>query len=207
MINKKKNFNLFRISAVSITAAPVIIISTSRLAFALISALSIAWVYVFSVMIIHYTKKFFPKKEYGTILMLFIFSFTGSLYFFIIQLLNPMLAMETMLLIMLAPVICFTSKICLRIEDRPFSRAFLTAIFEAVNIGLFLVFLSVLREPLGYGTLSLPGGNGGIKELFHLEGGVFPIELIACSSGALFLSGYLLIVIRLIKQKRREEPK
>ncbi len=50
---------------------------------------------------------------------------------------------------------------------------------------------ALIREPLGFLSLSLPGGAQGIILLFSFEKEAFlPIHVIASSSGALLLLGY-----------------
>jgi hypothetical protein len=54
-----------------------------------------------------------------------------------------------------------------------------------------IVSFSLVREPLGFLSLSFPGGAQGIVKIFSSEKeGFFPILIVSVSSGALLLLGY-----------------
>ena len=188
-----------------VTAAPAVVIGTSRLAYSIISAASLLWVYALSVFIVHISKKTFPKGFFFNFISLFLFSFVASLFFLLLEICNPLLAMEVFLLVFISPVICFASDIESRTESLTLAEALIGAVSEALLIGIFLIALSIVREPLGFGSLSIPGGAKGIIEFFNIEEDAFPIQIISSSGGALFLLGYILFIVRLIKPKKREE--
>jgi hypothetical protein len=79
------------------------------------------------------------------------------------------------------------------------------ALWEAAVIGIPIITLSLIREPIGFMSLSLPGGAQGIIELFsasNADGANFlPIKIIASSSGALMLLGYIAALFIAIKHR------
>jgi Na+-transporting NADH:ubiquinone oxidoreductase subunit NqrD len=204
---KGRFFEFYRSPSFLIAASPLVIAGTSRLAFALISALALLWVYGVSAAAVRLIRRFSPKKIYYTVLSLLLFSMIGSFFLLIVELVNPVLAKETALLVFFAPVICFACGIGTRSEDAPLKTAFAGACVEALRIGLFLVFFALVREPLGYGSLSLPGGARGVYELFRINAAGFPVQIIASSAGALLLLGYIFLVFRMVRtqKERREE--
>jgi Na+-transporting NADH:ubiquinone oxidoreductase subunit NqrD len=204
---KRRFFEFYRSPSFLIAASPLVITGTSRLAFALISALALLWVFGVSAMAVRLIRRFLPKKIFYTVLSLFLFSMIASFFLLIVELANPVLGKETALLVFFTPVICFACGIGTRSEDAPLKPAFIGAFTEALSIGLFLVFFALVREPLGYGALSLPGGARGVYELFMINAAGFPVHIIAGSAGALLLLGYIFLVFRMVRpqKERREE--
>jgi Na+-transporting NADH:ubiquinone oxidoreductase subunit NqrD len=198
-------FALFRSPSLFLTMAPLVIMGTSRLAFALIVSFGLVWVYTITVMIARATRRFFPRMIFFNMLTLFLAAFIGSLYLLAIEFINPVLALEVALLVLLVPALCFASNIEGRTEGLTIKDALYAAAAEALAASLLLIAFSLFREPLGYGSLSLPGGIRGIIELFSLQEEAFPIQLIASAPGALFLLGYIILAFRLIKPKRTVE--
>jgi Na+-transporting NADH:ubiquinone oxidoreductase subunit NqrD len=71
---------------------------------------------------------------------------------------------------------------------------------ESLTYGALIVIIALIREPLGFSSLSLPGGAQGIIMLFSFSGQLFlPIRIIASSSGALLLLGYIIGLYRHLK--------
>ncbi|MDR2865329.1 MAG: hypothetical protein LBV68_06965 [Spirochaetaceae bacterium] len=181
-----------------LNAAGIIIIASSRLAYALISVLAIIWVYSLSVLITNAAKNWFPKIL-NNLLSVFLFSLLAGIFYLFVYILNPFLAREVSLLIALVPTLCFASGICLRAENHAAHEALYLAFYESLGIGVFIIALSLIREPLGYGSLSVPGSLYAVYELFHLDM-IFPIplEIMAGSTGALLLLGYIFIILRMV---------
>jgi hypothetical protein len=85
------------------------------------------------------------------------------------------------------------------------SEAAIRAFAEAAVTGALIVILSIIREPLGFLSLSLPGGQHGIIRLSFESGSFLPIRIIASSAGALLLLGYGVGLYRYMRS--REAPK
>jgi hypothetical protein len=177
------------------------IMATNRLAFALTVTGALIWTYGLAVLILGFAKSILPKKG-GEILWVFLSSFLGSLYLMFIHFASPYLAMETTFIILLAPLYCIGSGICRRLEAHDPEESIPRALLEALVLGGILVALSLIREPLGFGTFSLPGGPQGIVTLISLGSSLyFPVQIIACSSGGLLLLGYGLTLFRRFKKR------
>jgi Na+-translocating ferredoxin:NAD+ oxidoreductase RnfE subunit len=187
------------------------IIATSRLAFALGAAGALIWVYTLTALILSSAKPILPKKGLP-VLQLFLVSFLGSIYILIFHCINPYLGMETTFLFLLCPLSCAGSGICRRIEGLPLRKSILKAFLEALVLGGLLVALALIREPLGFGSLTLPGGPQGLIALFAFGSPAgalyFPVRIIAGASGGFLLLGYALILFRRLKSRfvRKEAP-
>jgi hypothetical protein len=161
-----------------------------RTAFALVSAGALVWVYCGTVLIAWAARPFFP--EWGkNLVFIFLSSFLGGLYLLFLGLLSPLLAMETALFVSLVPVGCMGSGLPRRTETLDGRGSVVLAGTEALTLGGLIFALALIREPVGLGSLSLPGGARGIVELFNSrEGAFFPVQVIAGSTGGFLLLGY-----------------
>jgi hypothetical protein len=135
----------------------------------------------------------------------------GCIFYLLVDIFNPFLASETLLLLTLPPILCYSSNICGRTASDTLDEALYKAIYEALLIGIFTIVLSFLREPLGYGALSVPGSDYAVYELFNLDSIYpLPIQIISSSAGALLILGYIFIVFRMITrrpEKNQEQDK
>ncbi|GHV71037.1 hypothetical protein AGMMS49928_21160 [Spirochaetia bacterium] len=175
----------------------LLIMASGRTAFALITALSLLWVYGLTVPVFFASFKILPPK--GKIfIQIFLSAFFGSVFVLLIWLFSPFLAMETGFLLTLVPAVCISSGIFSRMEDPDPLKIFTRSLSEAGVLGLLILALALIREPIGYASLSLPGGNRGIVEIFSGggENSFFPVHIATSSAGALLLLGYSLALFR-----------
>jgi Na+-translocating ferredoxin:NAD+ oxidoreductase RnfA subunit len=78
------------------------------------------------------------------------------------------------------------------------SEGVLRALKESAAFAIILIIFAFVREPLGLGALSVPGGSAGFTELFRIpEGGFLPLRFIASPGGALLLLALPLVVYRI----------
>jgi hypothetical protein len=178
-----------------------LIIASGRTAFALIALGALLWVYGMTIVGIFLGKPIFPKRG-KRILQVFLSALFGSFYLLILNFLNPLLALECSLFIILAPVSCIGSEIISRVESMDPEDALARALLEAVVLGGLLLALALIREPLGLGSLSIPGGVFGIIELFNYNtGGIVPLRIISSSTGAFLLLGYGVALFRFYRNR------
>ncbi|GHV30989.1 hypothetical protein AGMMS4952_18850 [Spirochaetia bacterium] len=180
----------------TLTGAGLMVVATSHLAFALTLTGALIWVNVLTVVIVSFGKTLLPKKG-RELLCVFLACFSGSLYLLLIFFASPFLAMEITFLITLIPLYSTGSGICRRVEGLENEDAILKAFLEALVFGGILIALALIREPLGSGSLSLPGGSQGMVVLgVGGTGAYFPVHIIANASGGLLLLGYGLALFR-----------
>jgi hypothetical protein len=189
----------------TLVSAGLMIMATSRLAFAITLAGALVWVNVVTVLIVSFGRSLFPKKG-QELLWVFLAGFSGSLYLLLMYFASPFLAMEITFLITLTPLYCIGSGICRRVETLGSQDAILKALVEALVLGGILIALALIREPLGSGSLSLPGGLQGMIILVSSgnAGAYFPVHIIANASGGLLLLGYGLALFRSFKARHSD---
>jgi Na+-translocating ferredoxin:NAD+ oxidoreductase RnfE subunit len=110
--------------------------------------------------------------------------------------------LETFFVISLIPLFCIFSDIFGRLETYTLKDALSSSFSESSALGALIIIFAIIREPIGYSSLSLPGGARGIILLFSFNtDSFFPIHLIAIPCGALLLLGYFLGLYRYFKGK------
>jgi hypothetical protein len=148
-------------------------------------------------------RKYFPHCG-QEILTVFLASFLGSIFLMLIYFINSPLAMETVFLIILTPVSCIACGICERTKGMEIEDALGRSLMEALVLGGIITALALIREPLGFGSFSVPGGQLGITELFSVEDSrFFPVQVISSSAGGLLLLGYVLTLFRRLQEEHQ----
>jgi hypothetical protein len=164
--------------------------ASCRLAFALAAAGALVWVYVFSALAASLAEAFFPKRG-KPVILLFLSSFTGSLYLLLLWFLCPLLGAQMMFIAVLVPLVFTGSGVWERVNSGDALETAVDACSEALVLGLLVVAFSLIREPLGFLSLSLPGGAQGIVRIFSFEDGNFlPVRIVSSSAGAFIILGY-----------------
>ncbi|MDR2659132.1 MAG: hypothetical protein LBC27_03985 [Spirochaetaceae bacterium] len=182
----------------SMSGVALLVIAGSRFSYAIVAACALVWVSIFSIFVSTFICGIKSETRIK-ILNVLISSFAGSLYFFFLYLLNPLLALETTLICMLAPIFYMGSKLSFSREDTLSGIIFQESVFELLALGGLTLAFSLIREPLGFSTLSIPDAKRGIIELFNTKGDYpYSIQLISSSTGALFLLSYIMVILRYI---------
>jgi hypothetical protein len=184
----------------SLTGIALLILSSSRTAYALVTLGALAWHHTLLILMLNAAKSVFPRK--GRDITVFCLSaMVNTIYLLFLFLLNPFLALEVYLYCLLVPVHAHSSQLVSRLEGKDTEDAILRAVTEALTTGVLIIALALIREPLGYGSLSLPGGSQGIVRLFvSRESPYYPIRLIVSSAGALLLLGYGVALFNRLKE-------
>ena len=168
----------------------LLIIASGRLAHAIIVLGALAWVYGLTSLVIYTAAKIFPRHG-RTTLISFLASFMAACYLFILWLLSPLCALEAFFTVSLVPVFYMASGVPGRFDALSAADSFFSSFFEAFSLGVLLMAFALIREPLGFLSLSLPGGAYGSVLLFSFNvKSLLPVQLIASSGGALLLLGY-----------------
>jgi hypothetical protein len=188
----------------SLVGSSILILSSGRLAFALVTAGSLLWVYTLSALAHGAASRILPRKGKNWILVLLI-SIIASIYDLFLWFVSPFLVLETFFVLFLIPICCMISGILERTGTLSPADIMTKAYSEAAALSGLIIVFSLIREPLGFCSLSLPGGSGGIFFLFAAgEGAFFPIRLIAATPGALFLLGYGIVLFRRLEIFKEE---
>ena len=182
--------------AVCLSGSALVIIASDRLAHAIVIAGALLWVYCLATLAVHVGSSVFPRQGRGTLLVC-LASFIASIYLLLLWIVAPLCVLQMFFVISLVPVVCMLSGTLDRLADQSLKEKIFNSFSESLIIGMLIIFFAIIREPLGYLSLSLPGGAQGIILLFSFENeALLPIRLIASSCGALLLSGYFLGLYR-----------
>jgi len=192
-----------------LTGAGLLIMASARLSWAITIAGSLFWVYGLTALtfafLVSSGKKFLPVGGH-TVLYVCLASFWGSLYLLIFWLLCPLAALEVFLLLLLVPLFCASSGVAEQIASsmentqHEIMDSVLEVIYQAAVLAGLIVAFSIVREPLSYCSLSVPGSYQGMVMIISFKpGSFFPIEIFSSSAGALLLLGYIVCLYQYSK--------
>jgi hypothetical protein len=189
----------------TLSGAGLLILASSRTAYAILVLAALLWVYLLTVLAVGFARPILPEQGRSLVIIL-ISTVLDSMFLLIVSVINPLAAMEITLLILLVPVYLMSSELIPRLKPLDMENALIQAFSEALVFGLLIFALALIREPLAYGSLSVPGGPLGILELFSTgEKRFFPVRIVGSTAGALFLLGYGIAFFR--RFKPREETR
>ncbi|MDR2632685.1 MAG: hypothetical protein LBC51_03565 [Treponema sp.] len=180
----------------------LLIIASSRVAFALVACAALLWVYGFTVLSAFVAKPILPKRGIRVIL-LFLSSLIGSLFLLVLWLMSPLLALGSAFIILLCPVYCMGSELFTHLDSQTLEEALLKTLLDAALLGLLIIAFALIREPLGFMSLSVPVREGpGMLELFKEKDStsLFPIRLLSSAGGGLLLLGYGVALFRQLRK-------
>ena len=185
-----------------LTGAGLLIMASARLSWAITVAGSLFWVYgftsfSFALLSSLIGDKFFPVNG-RTAVYTCLASFWGILYMFLFWILSPFAALEVFMLLLLVPLFCASSSITQ--DSSEISDNVTNAFSQAAIIACLIILFSIIREPLSYCSLSVPGTyHGMITIMYFNENSFFPIGIFASSAGALLLLGFIICLYQYTK--------
>jgi hypothetical protein len=180
----------------SLAGAGLLVLASSRLAFAIVCAGALIWVYGFTSLVYFSSRKIMPQKG-KSVILLFLSSFVCGIYILCLFLINPLTIMGTCFFLFLVPPCCTGSGLFRRRGFPDLGEAVFRFFFESLVLGGLIIAVSLIREPLGLGSLSFPGGVQGMVEISGDEHeGFFPARIFAASGGGLLILGYGIALFR-----------
>ena len=191
----------------TLTGAGLIIMASSRFAFALVCAGALIWVYGLSALIFSGARSIMPIRG-RMVILLFLSAFLCGIFMILVGLLNPLLILGTSFFLLLVPPCCLGSGLFEASDSVSPGEVFSRALFEAIVLAGLILAFALIREPLGMGTLSFPGGVQGIVEIFDTaeENSVVPIRFLSVSAGGLLLLGYGTALFRYLRERNGNTP-
>jgi len=183
----------------------LLVMASDRLAHAVAAFVALVWVYCLSSLAAFGGSRIFPARG-RSVLFAFLASFVASLYLLLLMILFPLGALQMFFIVAFVPMLCAGSGVYRRIEGKGLTQTLFVSLSEAVAAGALIVILSLIREPLGFRSLSLLGGPQGIMLVypFGADSPLF-LRMLSSSFGALLLLGYLLGMYRYIRAKHSPE--
>jgi hypothetical protein len=184
-----------------LSGAALLIMASDRLAHAITVAVALIWIYCLSALTVCSGARFLPRRG-RTAILAFLASFFAGSYLLLLWFFSPLCALESFFVVSLIPMFCVFSENFERLKAFNLKEALSSSASESLILGSLIVIFSFIREPLGYLSLSLPGGAKGIILIFSFSAESFlPIRLVAIPSGALLLLGYFLGLYRYFRIK------
>jgi len=179
----------------------LLIMASDRLAHALTALVALVWVYCLSSLAAFGGSRIFPTRG-RTVLFAFLASFAASLFLLLLTILFPLGALQMFFVVSFVPMLCVGSGLYRRIEGKGLIQVLRGSLAEALVAGVLVVILSLIREPLGFRSLSLLGGAQGIMLVYPFgEDSPLFLRMLSSSFGALLLLGYLLGMFRYFRAK------
>ena len=185
----------------ALTGAGLLIMASSRFSFALVCSAALIWVFGLSALIFSGARPIMPKRG-RMVILLFLSAFLCGIFMLLVGLLNPLLILGTGFFLVLVPPCCLGSGFFEACESVSSDEVFSRALLEAFVLAGLILALALIREPLGMGTLSFPGGAQGIVEIFDSGEGdnSVPIRFLSASAGGLLLLGYGTALFRYFRE-------
>jgi len=204
MTGISRGFVLFKkISPVAaLPGCGLLIIASGRLSHAIIAVCALALVYSLTTFVIYAAARVFPRHG-RTALISFLASFMAAFFLILLWLISPICALESFFAVSLVPIFYMASGVSKRFDAYSAADSFFSPSFEGLSLGVLLIAFALIREPLGFLSLSLPGGAQGSVMLFSFSSeSLLPVQLITSSGGALLLLGYFLGIYKYMNNDR-----
>lgn len=191
----------------ALTGAGLIVMASSRFSFALLCAAALLWVYGFTALVFSAAAPIMPKRGKAVIL-LFLSAFVGGIFMLLASLLDPLLILTAAFFLVLIPPCCLGSGLIQASESHSTVEVLSRSLLEALVLSGIILAIALIREPLGMGTLSVPGGVQGVIEIFDIgrDDAFIPIRFLSASAGGLLLLGYAVALFRHLREQGGNTP-
>ena len=188
----------------ALSGTGLIIMASNRFAYALVCAGALIWVNGLATLVYSAARPIMPSRG-KMMILLFLSAFLCGLFVLFTSLLSPLLILGTTFFLVLVPPWCLSSGFFETFESEDTIESVSRALLEGITLAGIIIAFSLIREPLGMGTLSLPGGAQGVTELFNFQdsnvNALFPARIISVSSGGLLLMGYITALYRYFREQ------
>ena len=191
----------------ALTGAGLIIMASSRFSFALLCMAALLWVYGLTALVFSAARPIMPTRGKKYIL-LFLSAFFCGIFMLIVGFLSPLLILGTAFFLVLIPPCCLGSGFFEASESSSVGEIIPRALLEAAVLSGIILAFALIREPLGMGTLSFPGGIQGVVEVFDVrqDDSFVPIRFLSASAGGLVLLGYGTALFRYFRDRSGNTP-
>lgn len=179
----------------SLTGIPLMVAASGRLSFSVVVCLLLPGIYAFTLSIIHLGKPIIPEK-YRNIIIIMILTFISSFLYLIVKMIHPVFALELYFIIFLIPLTFLSSEIVQRTDKLSLSEGIVLGIKEALILGGLIIAVSLIREPLGYGTFSIPFMGKTVNILPDALRERLVLQIFAAPPGGFIITACLIAVIQ-----------
>ena len=192
----------------ALTGSGLIILASSRFVFAVVCTAALIWVYGLTALVFSASRRIMPSRG-RMIILLFLTTFLCAFFMLFMGFFNPLLLLGTFFFLLLIPPCCLGSGFFESIESVEPIEASSRALLEAITLSVIILAFALIREPLGMGTFSVPGGYQGIVELSIVSDPdtFVPLRLLSVSAGGLLFLGYVTALYRYLREQSGGIPK
>ena len=185
----------------ALTGAGLIIMASSRLSFAILCMAALFWVYGFTALTFSGASTLMPARG-RKLILIFLSAFFCGLFVLFAGLLNHLLILGAGFFLVLVPPNCLGSGFFEASETSSTGEVFSRALLEAAVLSGIIIAIALIREPLGMGTLSFPGGAQGVVEVFSAseEYSFVPMRFLSAAAGGLLILGYGTALFRFFRE-------
>jgi hypothetical protein len=185
----------------SLTGFALIVSASSRLSYSAAVLVLLAGIYGITLTVIRFGKIIIPEK-YRTSIIILILTFISSLFYLVMNMINPVSALELYVMVFLVPITFLSSQIVKRSDALSHGEAIVLGIKEALILGGTIIVVALIREPLAYGTLSLPFGGKPLNILPNSLRERLVLQTFAGPLGGFILTACLITIVRLILHQK-----
>ncbi len=186
----------------SLAGAVVVVGASGRLSDAIVVGGCVLFVYSLAPFLLKLAEDFVPKA-YASGIRLIVAVFLASAYARTAGIAWLSLVRESAPFIGMVPLCLVASGLFDRTAEGSALGALRASAAEALVLVAFAGAFALVREPIGYGTLTLPGESGPVP-LFGLGGAAsYALRSVSATSGGFLLLGYVAAVYRRFKFRLR----
>lgn len=182
----------------SLSCAVLFIAASDRLSHALIVSLSAILAYSLSPLLSGLGERSVPARA-RTFVRVVTVSAVGAIVARLATLAWPVTAVSLSLYLGAVPVCILASRILTGGENRSPLRSAAEAAQEALVLAVLTVALALVREPLGYGVLSLPSHDGYFLIFRSERLQSVAARAVSATAGAIILLSYVLALHRSVR--------
>lgn len=182
----------------TLSGAILLIGATSRFSYALILCAAVLTVYLAVPAIVQFASSAIPAAH-ATFIRAVIASTVAGLFALGAGAFWPLLVRELGLYLMAVPLSLMASGLLDRTEAAGKLRALQLSAYEAVNLCVLAVAFSLVREPLGFGVLSVPAPDGIAAVVGNEKNASAALVVFSSAAGGFILFGYVLALFRRIR--------
>ncbi len=182
----------------SLSCAVLLIAASDRLSHGLIVSLSAILSYSLAPLLSGLGERSVPPRA-RTFVRVITVSAVGAIVARMAALAWPVTAFSLSLYLGAIPVCILASRVLDSAESRGALRAAADAAREALVLAVLIVALALVREPLGYGVLSLPSHDGYFLVLRSELLQSVAARAVSATAGALILLSYVLALHRRVR--------
>lgn len=189
----------------SLSCAVLLIAASNRLSYALIAGSALVFVYTAVSAILKLAERAIPPT-YAILIRVVTASAAASVFAAIAGALWPLAVRDLAFYIGAVPLCLLSSGLLDRAARLTPLRTVRASAEESIGIACMLVALALVREPFGFGALSLPAKDG-LKLYFSSEKAVeVSLRSLSAVAGGFILLGYFLALFRRIKSRLYGSP-